>query len=98
MKMLFSIPRWTGARRISGSRQRAVVLPTIAMLFALLLVFCLPATAQVRFGSVVGSVSDPTGAALPGATVTLTNLATNDKRTVQSEGNGSYSFPNLAPG
>ena len=56
------------------------------------------AFAQVRFGTVVGVVSDASGATVSGATVKLTNLGTNEGRTVQSGVAGNYTFPNLMAG
>ncbi|MEY2396348.1 MAG: hypothetical protein QOF94_2693, partial [Acidobacteriaceae bacterium] len=44
-----------------------------------------------------GSVTDTTGAAVPGATVVATRLATGEKNTVTSNGEGGYVFPSLAP-
>ena len=61
-------------------------------------VSCIDAGAQVRFGSVVGSVADQSGAALTGASVKLTNLGTNETRTVQTGGAGTFTFPNLNAG
>lgn len=49
-------------------------------------------------GSLQGAVQDPTGAAVPGATLTLTNTATNVSQTVQSDVRGDYRFLSLAPG
>lgn len=37
--------------------------------------------AQTFFGSVVGTVTDSSGAVVPGASVTITNLGTNETRT-----------------
>ena len=54
--------------------------------------------AQSTFGSVVGNVTDPTGAALAGTQVTLTNLGTNEKRTDTTNADGLYQFVNVAPG
>ena len=42
------------------------------------------AISQTFYGSIVGTVSDSTGAIIPGASVTLTNLGTSDKRTMVS--------------
>ena len=56
-----------------------------------------PAYAQAS-GTVSGTVTDPTGAVVPGATVTLTNTGTNTKRTVPADSAGIYSFTNLQPG
>ena len=75
-----------------------------ASVFSILLVLstavllCTNAGAQVRFGSVVGTVADPTGATVSGATVKLTNVGTNETRTMQSSSAGTYSFPNLIAG
>ena len=49
-------------------------------------------------GIVVGTVTDPTGAAVPGATVTLTDTATNAARTAITNDTGRYNFPNVPPG
>ena len=49
-------------------------------------------------GIVVGTVTDPSGAAVPGATVTLTDTATNAERTATTNEAGSYHFPNVPPG
>ena len=49
-------------------------------------------------GTINGEVKDASGAALPGATVTAQNVATNAVRTQQSNGVGAFSFPALPPG
>jgi len=53
---------------------------------------------QTFYGSIVGTITDPTGADVPQATVTLTNLGTSDRRTMQSDASGNYQFVNLVPG
>ncbi len=53
---------------------------------------------QSTYGSVVGSVTDSSGAAVPGATVTLTNVGTEEKRTQPSGADGLFTFVNLFPG
>jgi len=55
-------------------------------------------TAQVLYGSIVGNVTDNTGAAMPGATVTITHVQTNTTREAITDGTGSYRFPTLQPG
>ena len=57
-----------------------------------------PATAQVLYGSVVGTVSDPSGAVVPGATVTLTSKQTGVDRSDKTDEGGRYSFVNVLPG
>src|SRR5580700_191023 len=54
--------------------------------------------AQTSYGSIVGNVTDSTGAAVASATVTLTNTSTGSKRTGQTGTDGTYSFAYLTPG
>ncbi len=53
--------------------------------------------AQAGNGSLSGQVTDPSGAAIPAATVTLTG-PDHSTRTVQTDEQGRYSFKDLAPG
>ena len=59
---------------------------------------CMFVQGQSTYGSVTGSVSDPSGAAISDARVTLTNLGTAEKRTQPTGSDGLYSFVNLNPG
>ena len=68
---------------------------TLAVLLALL--HC-PANAQVLFGSMVGNVTDATDAGVPGASVKITALATNEIRTFSANQNGAYNAVNLPAG
>src|SRR3954464_8911309 len=52
---------------------------------------------QAFYGSVVGTVTDPSSAALRGATVTLINSGTQERRQAQSAADGGFSFQNLVP-
>ena len=56
------------------------------------------ASAQSFFGSVVGSVTDSSGATVPDAAVSITNTGTAERRSAQTDGNGNYQFVNLVPG
>ena len=49
-------------------------------------------------GSVTGVVSDPQGASVPGADVTLTDVTTSSKQTTTSNDSGRYNFPVVHPG
>jgi hypothetical protein len=49
-------------------------------------------------GIVGGTITDPSGAALAGATVTLTDAATSSERTTVTNEAGRYLFPNVQPG
>jgi hypothetical protein len=57
-----------------------------------------PASAQVLYGSVVGTVTDQQGGAIPGATVTATNTGTGLKVETVTDKVGGYAFRNLLPG
>jgi hypothetical protein len=65
-------------------------------LAALLAALPLPALAQAT-GAISGVVSDASGAALPGATVTVVNNATGQTRTATSGADGFYTIPLLQP-
>ena len=56
------------------------------------------AAAQVLYGSLTGTISDESGAAVPGATVTIQNEATGLALTAVSDGTGSYTIRNIAGG
>jgi hypothetical protein len=56
------------------------------------------AKAQVTTADVLGTVIDPSGGALPGATVVLTNNGTQSARTQQSNASGEYTFTQLESG
>src|SRR3984893_15426363 len=53
---------------------------------------------QSTYGSITGAVTDPSGAAIADARVTLTNLGTAQKRTQATGADGLYTFVNLIPG
>ncbi len=54
--------------------------------------------AQVLYGSVIGTVKDQTGAVVPGASVTITNIATGQSRETLSDDTGNYSILNVLEG
>src|SRR5882762_10379176 len=54
--------------------------------------------AQSTYGTISGSVVDPSGAAIVDAQVTLTNLGTSEKRVQPTGADGLYTFVNLIPG
>ena len=57
-----------------------------------------PASAQVLYGSIVGTLTDETGAVVPKATVTVTNTSTGLSRQATTDETGYYSIPNLQEG
>jgi hypothetical protein len=69
------------------------------MAFAALFVAALCVTAFAQgTSSLTGTVTDPNGAVVSGATVTATNVATNVSTTTQSTDSGLYRFPTLPVG
>jgi hypothetical protein len=54
--------------------------------------------AQSSTGQILGIVTDSSGAVIPGATVTVTNTATNESRSVKTGGAGTYLVSQLIPG
>src|SRR4051794_38624686 len=70
----------------------------IGLSLAILPILVLNLYGQSFYGSVVGTISDPSGAALRGAAVTLTNTATGVKNDAQAGASGEYQFLNLVPG
>ncbi|MCA1555370.1 MAG: TonB-dependent receptor, partial [Acidobacteria bacterium] len=68
-------------------------------LCGLLLICCASITANAQFrAGLQGSVTDPSGAVVPGATVSLTNKETNKTLTTTASDDGFYRFSQLAPG
>ncbi|MFI5071611.1 MAG: carboxypeptidase-like regulatory domain-containing protein, partial [Terriglobales bacterium] len=71
---------------VSILKRFAIVLATLAV-FALL---AIPTFAQTIDGSLTGTVYDPSGAAVNGATVTVTNVATGQIETDTTKTLGDY--------
>jgi len=74
------------------SIMRAVSLLTIAFIMTV------AAIAQSNTGSITGIITDSTGAVVPNATVNVINQGTNERRTVQADGDGRYEVPSLSTG
>lgn len=72
----------------------------LGLYLGIVLTVLLPAAlAHAQFtASVQGTVTDTSGAAIPGATITLTNAGTNISSHTTSSASGNYQFVSLAPG
>jgi len=72
----------------------------LSLLTAAALVLSLPdrLDSQTTFGSIVGTITDPSGAPISDAQVTITNLATSETRNAPTNSEGLYQFVNLTPG
>ena len=60
--------------------------------------FSLPAMGQAVNGSLLGTVTDVSGAVTPGAGVTIKEINTGLIRTTETNDSGNYTFPTLTPG
>jgi hypothetical protein len=74
-------------------KNRRWLLFVLGCLFA-----CAPASAQSTFGSIVGTVQDPSGAVIAASQVELTNVDENTTRKTVSNDAGLYEFLNVKPG
>src|SRR5689334_5150618 len=89
--------RWSSEKERHMPRRYLNRRAAVALLCAAFLI-AIPLAAQTFYGSIVGTVKDPSGGVIPGATVSLTNNATAERRTATTGAQGAYQFVNLNPG
>lgn len=65
---------------------------------AILALLCVPAWAQGNQGSIEGTVVDSSGAAIPGVSLQVRNLATGASFKTSSDTSGFFTFPVLPVG
>ena len=78
--------------------RRSFVIPVLALLVALLIPINPLFAQQAINGTIRGRISDPSGAAVAGADVTVTNTATGFTRSITTGDDGYYVLPNLPLG
>ena len=78
--------------RVTGPVKSIILVVLLTCLFAS------TALGQATRGSLSGSVSDPSGAIVPGATVTLKNNSTGTERQVTTDDQGTFVFSSVEPG
>lgn len=80
---------------MEGTKKLSILCLALVVLLA-----AVPAFAQVDYSTATlkGTVTDPTGAVISGATVTVTNPATGITKTTKTNSDGSYQIPALPPG
>src|SRR4030095_13053652 len=84
---------------IEKTRSSARILAVCALAMTLFAyVTARPVAAQTLYGSIVGAIDDPSGSAVPKATVTITNKATGVNRSVEADDQGRYALLNVAAG
>src|ERR1700680_25390 len=88
--------------RMNGTRLTTMLRSTLLIfIFVELFHFLLPEAAFSQgetTSAIVGQVSDASGAAVPSATVTVTNKETGLRRSASTDDSGRFNFPQLKPG
>ena len=79
---------------------RRSLMNAVLPLIILPVVFMMPlsGSAQVLYGSIVGNITDSSGASIAGATVVITNKETGQSRESATDASGSYEFPTVSAG
>lgn len=93
-------PQLCAPAPFSGSRPLFVSLFqsfSLVVFILAFIVFPIRASAQAVFGSIVGTVADPTGAVIPKATVTVTDVNKGISQTTTTNGTGGYMVMRLIP-
>lgn len=67
-------------------------------LFLFLILFASSGWGQTLTGTILGTITDPSGAVVPGVEVRAINTGTNQTRSVTTSGSGTYSLSNLPVG
>src|SRR5207245_206027 len=75
----------------------SVILTTLAVFTLVTSIWTPPASGQAVFGSIFGTVTDPSGAAVPNAKVTVTTIAKGTSVETATNGDGNYSVTHLIP-
>ncbi len=72
-------------------------LQTLYLFLLAALVWTSPVAAQTSFGTILGDVTDESGAVVPGVSVTVTNEGTGNARIVSTNESGGFAVPSLPP-
>ncbi|HEY2121017.1 MAG TPA: TonB-dependent receptor [Candidatus Acidoferrum sp.] len=81
--------------RLTGFAKLSAFLTVLCMVTFMV---CSPAMPQGSSGRILGTVTDPSGAAIAGATVTITDVQRGTTRTLTTDSGGEYVAPGLLPG
>ena len=76
----------------------SILFKPISLAVLLTCVFAATAFGQTTTGTISGTITDPSGAVVAGATITVTNPATGAERSVTSNEQGAFDVPALQPG
>ncbi len=83
--------------RVQSHYRHGALIISLVVIAALVSISA-PAGAQVLYGSLVGNVTDPTGAGVPNAVVKVTQTETNENREVRTNESGQYTLSTLPAG
>jgi hypothetical protein len=83
---------------VSQVRQWARFVFPLFLAISCVLAFCQTIKGQSTFGTVLGSVKDPSGSAVPKAKISLVNTGTNATRSTEANASGAYQFNNIDVG
>jgi hypothetical protein len=92
------IPPSSHASDVTWNTCRRLLWTSLLAVLCFGLFLSVPSLAQVAGGSITGTVTDPTGAVIPGATVTIVNRGTGVGQTLKTTPAGLFNKPNLDPG
>ena len=81
------------AKERRGLRLRTLIVTLLLFFFSIA-----PGEAQEAGGTIVGTATDPSGAGVGSADVTIRNVATGVERNSRTNADGVYTAPNLIPG
>src|SRR5262249_54967837 len=88
LNFYFLRPDWPPRKR----GEDAMSVKAACLLLVFLFCWTLTATAQIDTGSLVGTTVDPSGAVVPGATITLLSETTGARRTATTDDRGNFEF------
>jgi len=99
LSRMFVTPSFVGhlLNRIGGVCSANVALAVKLVCLTTIIAASSALNGQSFYGSILGTVTDTSGAVVPDATVTVTNVGTNQAQTVRSDAVGKYSVVNLVP-
>src|SRR5215471_4074260 len=84
--------------RFGGERAMECLYSRFGRVVCFITLACVPAMAQTTTGSIVGSVTDKTGALIPGAAITVTNTDTGSTNKTVTDSSGNYAVTPLPVG
>src|SRR3989442_10475727 len=96
--MLITTTKVLAASPTRNHTSRKFIALSFAAAFVLMMTLASHASGQTFRGTILGTVSDPNGAVVPDATVTVKNVGTGIERTTTSDSFGNYTLAELQTG